>query len=323
MQSFSPTHYLKRPELLVPIAAGLHAGSAHRQLARSLGCDPSTVTRQVARLGRHCILLSARALENIDRITEPVVFDHFESFVYSQDYQTGLGTAMGQETWYNYDQQLAPHKRPGRISPAQQEKQDRLYERFGKPPTGEYTRSTRECLDLLLRKSGDVLELVTDGHKAYRQALAEHPQKEKVTHRIYPNPKRGPKGSPRAPEAIERDNEMFAVDFFHGLMRHTCIHQKRETIAFGRRSNAMAERGFMMMVWRNFVKWRSERKRDKTTAAMLLGLSKEPWSWMQVLSRRLFPGRLKVPDHWMKVYRRDWITKAVGNNQRHRLEYAY
>ena len=44
VQTFSVTYYLKRPELVVPIAAGLNAGSAHRQLARSLGCAPSTVT---------------------------------------------------------------------------------------------------------------------------------------------------------------------------------------------------------------------------------------------------------------------------------------
>ena len=44
-QTFSTTYYLKVTRLLVPVAAGLLAGSAHRQLARSLHCAPSTVTR--------------------------------------------------------------------------------------------------------------------------------------------------------------------------------------------------------------------------------------------------------------------------------------
>ncbi|MCZ6650802.1 MAG: hypothetical protein O7D35_09040, partial [Acidobacteria bacterium] len=48
-RAFSLTYYLKRPELLPRIAAGLQAASAHRQLARTLGCAPSTVTRLSAR----------------------------------------------------------------------------------------------------------------------------------------------------------------------------------------------------------------------------------------------------------------------------------
>jgi FixJ family two-component response regulator len=55
------SYYSKRPELLVPIVAGLVGGSAHRQIARTLGCAPSTVTRSAARLGRHAMLLLATA----------------------------------------------------------------------------------------------------------------------------------------------------------------------------------------------------------------------------------------------------------------------
>lgn len=322
-QTFSVTYYFKRPELLPHIAAGLNAGSANRQLARSLGCDPSTVTRQTSRIARHCILLSAEALGEIESIRETVVYDHFESFVFSQDLPVGLGTAVGHRSWYIYDLEPAPHGRGGRMSPVQKKRQKQLYSRFGKPPTGQYLRSTRVCLDQLLRKTEGLLDLVTDGHKAYIRAVDRHPLKSRILHRIFPNPPRGPKGSPRSREAVERDEAMFPCDLLHGIIRHTCIHHKREAIAFGRRLNAMAERGFLLMVWRNLVKWRSERKRDRTTPAMVLGLTDRPWEWRQVLSRRLFPGRINVPKSWMKVYRKDWITKAVGNNHRHRLKNAY
>ena len=67
-QCFSFTYYLKRPELAPAIAAALLAGSAHRQIARSLGCAPSTVTRLSARLGRHALLLLALSLERLERI---------------------------------------------------------------------------------------------------------------------------------------------------------------------------------------------------------------------------------------------------------------
>jgi hypothetical protein len=113
---------------------------------------------------------------------------------------------------------------------------------------------------------------------------------------------------------------MFPVDQLHALWRHSCAHHRRETIAFARRVNAATERAFLMMVWRNLVKWRSERRPDRTTPAMRLGLADEPWSWRRVLAKRLFPGRVRVPEAWRKVYRRDW---DVGTRfRRHRLKHA-
>ena len=49
-QTFAVSYYRKRPELMRPVAAALVAGSAHRQIARSLECAPTTVTRLAERL---------------------------------------------------------------------------------------------------------------------------------------------------------------------------------------------------------------------------------------------------------------------------------
>ena len=49
-QSFSFSYYLKRPELVVPVTAGLDDGSPARQIARNLGCAHSTVLRLSGRL---------------------------------------------------------------------------------------------------------------------------------------------------------------------------------------------------------------------------------------------------------------------------------
>ena len=58
---------------------------------------------------------------------------------------------------------------------------------------------------------------------------------------------------------------MFPVDLLHALLRHSLAAHKRETIAFGRRLNAIVERLFLTAIWRNFVKGVSERKNDPTT----------------------------------------------------------
>ena len=116
---------------------------------------------------------------------------------------------------------------------------------------------------------------------------------------------------------------MFAVDLLHSLMRHSLAHHRRETIAFCRRLNALLERGFLMAVWRNWVKGRSERKNDRTTPAMRLGLAHEPWDWSRVLVKRLFPWRLRVPAPWMTIYQRELITPEIGANTRHTLKGAF
>jgi transposase-like protein len=259
-QTFACSYYAKRPRLGGVVAAMLVAGSAHRQIARTLGCAHSTVTRLSAKLGRHALLFHARALSRTGGIREPVSADHFESFVGSQIDALGIATAVGHRSWFVYVLDPAPHRRGGKITPAQQRRLDR---------------------------------------------------------------RKGPAPPPRSRQARARDEAMFPVDQLHGLWRHSCAHHHRETIAFPRRINGAMERAYLLAVWRNFVKWRSERKADRTTPAVRLGLADRAWSWTRVLARRLFPGRVPVPEPWRRVYDREWDDEAAGPYVRHRLQNAY
>ena len=322
-KTFSATYYLKRPELLLPVAALLNAGAAHRQIARFLGCAPSTVTRLSARLGRHSMLLLARALDEFDGgLEETVVVDHFETFELSQDLPFGVATAVGADSWFVYALDPAPHRRAGRRSPAQQK---RVASRPRRINLGGYegstTRILHRLLDLTHRER--TLQLVGDGHPAYDVAVARHPGRDRIRLKRFPNPVRGPKGSPRSDTAETRDRAMFPVDLLHGLLRHSLAAHKRETIAFGRRLNAILERLYLAAIWRNFVKGVSERRGDRTTPAMRVGLTTEPWDWKRVLSRRLFPDREKLDEVPRMLYRRDWITPVLRSNTRHRLRLAY
>ena len=322
-KAFSVAYFLKRPELLAPVAAMLHAGSAHRQIARSLGCAPSTVTRLSARLGRHALLLHNLSLADLESdLREPVVIDHFETFEFSQDLPFGVGTAVGKDSWFVYALDPAPHGRTGRRSEAQQR---RVASRPRRPARGGYEGSTTRILGRLLGLTGpgQTLRLVGDGHPAYDAAVVRHPDKNRIRLNRFPNPHRGPKSSPRSEKAVARDQAMFPVDLLHGLLRHSLAAHKRETIAFGRRLNAILERLYLAGVWRNFVKGVSERRGDRTTPAMRLGLTDEPWPLKRVLSRRLFPDREKLAGVPLAIYRRDWITPVLPANTRHRLRFAY
>jgi transposase-like protein len=310
-QTFSTSYYLKRRDLLASVAAGLVAGSAHRQIARSFHCSKTTVTRLAERLGRHAILFHARCLESLDALTEPIVHDHFETFVGRQDHALGVGTAVGARSWFVYDVDPAPHRGSGR-------RPDR------KPGTmmkaqRSYVESIRRTIQALLPKvsAPNRLHLLVDGRVDYQAAVRLGTIKDRVRLSAYPNPKRGPKGSPRTAEAIARDAAMFPVDQLHQLLRHTCSDHKRETISFGRRIESILGRAHLVAVWKNFIKSRSERKPDRTTPAMRLGLTDSRWRWEWVLSRRLFPARVKPSDAALKLYWKRWTAHLPELERKH------
>ena len=139
----------------------------------------------------------------------------------------------------------------------------------------------------------------------------------RVDLRVYPNPRRGPKGTPRSPEAIERDRAMFLIDQLHQLLRHSCSDHRRETIAHGRRLESIMGRAHLLAVWKNFIKSRSERRPDRTTPAMRLGLTDKRWRWEQLLSRRLFPEREAVSDSARAIHRKGWTRSLPELALRH------
>ena len=101
----------------------------------------------------------------------------------------------------------------------------------------------------------------------------------------------GAQGTPRSPEAIERDYAMFparpAAPAAPSLDVPTT---KRETIAFGRTARIdPRDELILLAVWKNFIKSRSERRPDRITPAMRLGLTDVRWRFERVLCRRLFP----------------------------------
>ena len=288
--AFSTTYYLKRPELLPQVASLLVSGAANRQIARHLGCAPSTATSLGERLGRHADLFLAWSVEQLESVEEPVDLDHFETFVRSQQERLGIGTAAGQRTWFVYALSGAAYvRRKGRS------RRKRPLKRRPLPvPSGEVQRSTREIVEFLLTKSPEGLHLVSDDHPAYRGAVRalkrECPGAPPILHEIHANPDRSTGRDREA--ARRRDSAMFSVDLLHKLLRHSQAHHRRETIAFGRKRANVLGRAALFAVWRNFIKRVTERRPCKTTPGMRIGLTSRAWVWTEVLAERLFPARV-------------------------------
>ena len=281
--------------------------------ARSLDCAKTSVTRQAERLGRHAILSHARCNVQLPALAEPVVHDHFEAFVRRQDRALGIGTAVGAISRYVYDIDPAPHRGSGR-------RPDR------KPEDGTTVRVNRAYIESIRRSirgliahlpGSDQLVLRVDGRIDYRVALRDEAIGSRVVLEAFPNPVRGPKGTPRSPEALRRDLAMFPVDQLHQLLRHTCSDHKRETIAFGRRLESIIGRATLMAVWKNLIKARSERAPDRTTPAMRVGLTDKRWRFERILARRLFPSREPVSESALHVHQKLWTPNLPPFIRRH------
>jgi transposase-like protein len=314
LQSFAFSYYLKRPELSPPIARGLVAGSAHRQIARSVGCHHSTVTRRSRRLGRHALLLHHLALQDM-RLAEPVIVDDFDSYAGSQYFPCTLPTATGANSWFVYGFAFARERRRGTMSRLQKKRRAHLERLHGRPPRGAVKDAFRALLHRLPERRGP-LQLVADDDPAIRRAAQSLPG---VQLSAYPNPLRGPKGSRRSPQARLRDRALFPNDQLHRFLRHSQAAHRRETIAFGRSYNGLVDRLALFVVWRNLVQARSERHPGRGTTAMHRGLTDRPWTWAQVLAQRLHPGRVDPGPQVMAHYRRDLLTPSLPNERRHTL----
>ena len=167
------------------------------------------------------------------------------------------------------------------------------------------------------------LVVISDDKKDYARAIRRHPRGAEVKHIAIANPKRGPKGSRRSRQARTRDDAMFPADTVHRFFRHSVKMHTRETIAFGRRTEAQLERAHLFTVFRNLVKKRSERKRNAITPAMWVRLTDERWTWDRVFAQRLQPSRVEGGLTWPELYDRRMATPTLTRTPPHQLTLAY
>jgi hypothetical protein len=306
-QTFRTSYWLKRPDLLPHIFHQLLSCAAFRQIARHYRIAPATVLTHAARLGRHCLLfhqhLRPHALE------PAVVLDSFISFEHSQFYPTAFHLVAGSHSHFFYGFTDSELRRSGRMTQRQRSRRAWLEARHGRPHPRSTEHQVRALLQLLAPRPQPLL-LHSDEHHDYPRALRHLPHLE-LKHRVT---------SSRIPRT--RHNPLFPVNLLDLLIRHSGANHKRETIAFSKRRQSAAERLWILLVWRNYIKSFSEQKHN-ATPAMRLGLLSRPLAVAEVLARRLFPGWFPVPQRWMTYYRREVPTRTIPNGTVHRLRYAF
>jgi transposase-like protein len=306
-QTFCTTYWLKRPELQLSIAELAVGGMANRQIARTLRCAPATVDLHLSRVGRHCLLFE-RQLPLPPSTWRDIVADGLATFELSQFFPFEFLAAVDKNSSYLLHFTIAPLRRSGRMTAEQKVTRAKLEAELGKPDPKAVEKGMREVFQEAAR-GADAVDMFTDEHQAYPRAM-----------RSLPCPYTHHQTSSKA----RRDchNPLFEINLLDMFTRHSTANHRRETIAFAKRRQGAAERIALFMVWRNWVKWRREKK-CRQTPAMLLGRTNRRWQFEDILSQRLFPGHLKLPASWREIYWSLVETRALHTNRKHTLKFAF
>jgi transposase-like protein len=286
-QTFLTSYWHKHPELLAETFHALIQCTGYRQLARKHGGSPQTLMRQAGHLGRHCQLFHERLRPKGD-ILESLALDGFRSFEYSQYHPCEYQLVLGRQSHYAYGFTHAELRRSGSMTARQRRRRAELEHERGRPEPGAVEREVARVLGIVAAGARRI-ELHSDENPAYPRAFRRLPALA-VEHRTV---------SSRA--ARTSRNPLFAINLFDALVRHSCANHKRETIAFSKRASGGLARMWVMLVWRNYVKWFSERRRGGTPA-MRAGVCGRRLSVGEILRWRLFPARVGLPQAWADHY---------------------
>jgi transposase-like protein len=305
-QTFATTYWLKVPHRLGALFHRLLGCSALRQIAREFGLAHSSVQRQTERLGRHCLLL-LEALRPRGGPSEPLVLDGFRTFEHSQYWPFDLNLLVG-ISHYVYGFNDAELRRSGTLRPSQRAKRAELEATYGRP----HPHSTRRAVEELVARVvplGATVEIESDEHVAYPQAFAGLSAL-RILHRTT---------SSRASRTPR--NPLFPANLADLLLRHASANHKRETIAFSKRRQGALYRAAIWAVWRNFMKSRSENRRDDPPG-VVLGVVPARLYTNDILAERRFPWR-HVLGAWLeRCYFARIPTRALARCRKHTLRYA-
>jgi hypothetical protein len=281
-------------------------GMANRQIATDLGVGPTTVDRQLSRLGRHCLLFHRKLLADAPPPTE-IAVDGFETFEFSQYYPTHFHIAIEPDSsFFNHftDSEL---RRKGRMTDAQKKRRRQLERIFGRPDPKAVEKDMAELVTTVLRGANKAV-IRSDLHKAYPRAFRDLDCD--IIHRTV---------SSKDPR--DRHNLLWEINRADRLIRHGQAGHTRETLAWPKRRQGAAERLAIFVVWWNYGR-RRWVKGCRESPAMLRGLTERVLGVKEILGERIFRSKVELPQRWNRYYRREVETRALDINRRHELKYA-
>lgn len=272
--------------------------TSKREIARNLNVSLDTVTRRLQKISRQQLLRLARDVSKV-KITESVAYDGIENFSFSQYDPNNVNHVAGRDSLFVYDFNFSPLNRKGRMSPRQVRKKAYLESIHQKYPTHHVRGASKRIFERAQALAVGRLELHTDNHFLYRQALTQMKNGDQIAHLITP-----------AKVARNYKNRLFAINHCDLLTRHRLADFKRETIAFAKTSLAMIESFLFMVVDKNYMRPKfSKRQKENPRAnldspAMHLGLTASLPTFKDFFHQRITKRQVELHEDWLRLFER-------------------
>jgi hypothetical protein len=218
-------------------------GISIRRIARFLNISEHCARIRLFRLSRQAFCFHAELLANW-KINEAICFDGLENFAGSQYDVNNLQQALGFNSLFIYDFNLATMNRKGHMSEWQKKRLREIEHDFGRYNPNSIRFATQIIISRLVEKWGkkSPFQLISDEHFQYRRVVQIDLRHLKIKHETI-----------SAKACRNFQNILFSVNHADLVIRQQLAPFSRETIAFSKTHAVMCQKYALFMVYKNYM----------------------------------------------------------------------
>lgn len=272
-QTYRTDYRLKLPHLHLTLFRLFVSKVTLRQAARITGTRRKTVEHRLELLGEHCRAFQTRMLAPMrGKLRGSYLLDELETF--ERDRRLGPLTVPVQierKSFFVLDMRVATLPARGRLSPALEAKKRCLELLHGRRKSGS-NGAVRACFERLaeLHDPEMKVQVLTDRKQSYA-SLLERVFGARLVHVRHPG---------KAPR--DTHNPLFPINLSLALLRDGLSRLVRRTWAHAKRASRLEQHLWIWGCWRNYVRWRTNKTRERTPA-MELGVTHRCWQPSELL----------------------------------------